>query len=233
MSSLPPHRAGEQAVDIRSTKAQLRLTHLILAHPFASLHYFASANLPRGHPLIPFPFVSWHYLMVLSHHPIPPSSLLLPARYVVHLTRHSASTWWVSLGGTGVEVAVRKRADGGFLLQLDGASHLVHTEEEPAGTRLLINGLTVLMAKEADPSVLMAPSPGRWVFRLMEHNQQWGQSIAPSFLRVDACLVPYGRAFTWCFCCCQQGWAKHTVCVVFGGGALQGKPGTRVQDPCL
>lgn len=45
-------------------------------------------------------------------------------------------------------------------LQVDGESHVVHVEEEAAGTRLTLGPSTCLLAKEADPSRLIATSPG-------------------------------------------------------------------------
>lgn len=48
-----------------------------------------------------------------------------------------------------------------FLLQVDGQSHVVHSEEEALGTRLTIDSLTCLMANETDPSKLLAISPGK------------------------------------------------------------------------
>ena len=48
-------------------------------------------------------------------------------------------------------------------LQVDGQSHVVHSEEEPLGTRLTIDSLTCLLANETDPSQLVAASPGKLV----------------------------------------------------------------------
>lgn len=45
--------------------------------------------------------------------------------------------------------------------QVDGQSHVVHSEEEALGTRLTIDSLTCLMANETDPSKLLAISPGK------------------------------------------------------------------------
>lgn len=47
------------------------------------------------------------------------------------------------------------------MLQVDGQSHVVHSEEEAMGTRLTIDSLTCLMANETDPSKLLAISPGK------------------------------------------------------------------------
>lgn len=49
------------------------------------------------------------------------------------------------------------------LSQVDGHSHVVHSEEEPLGTRLTIDSLTCLLANETDPSRLVAASPGKLV----------------------------------------------------------------------
>lgn len=46
---------------------------------------------------------------------------------------------------------------------MDGQSHVVHSEEEPMGTRLTIDSLTCLLANETDPSRLVAVSPGKLV----------------------------------------------------------------------
>ncbi len=40
---------------------------------------------------------------------------------------------------------------------------MIHVEEEQQGTRLMINALTVLLSKEADPSKLISSSPGKLV----------------------------------------------------------------------
>lgn len=47
------------------------------------------------------------------------------------------------------------------LLQVDGESHVLHVEEEATGTRLSMGPATCLLAKEADPSRIIATSPGR------------------------------------------------------------------------
>ena len=46
-------------------------------------------------------------------------------------------------------------------MQVDGQSHVVHSEEEALGTRLTIDSLTCLLANETDPSRLVAVSPGK------------------------------------------------------------------------
>ena len=64
------------------------------------------------------------------------------------------------LGTTHVDVVVRQLADGGLLVQADGSSHVVHSEEEALGTRLTIGSQTCLLSNEHDPSQMLAISTG-------------------------------------------------------------------------
>ena len=57
-------------------------------------------------------------------------------------------------------------------LQVDGQAHVVHSEEEPQGTRVTIDSLTCLLANEADPSRLLAASPGKLVRYLVEDGSR-------------------------------------------------------------
>ena len=53
-------------------------------------------------------------------------------------------------------------------MQVDGASHVVHSEAEAAGMRLTIDSKTCLLPNEHDPSQLMAASPGKLVRFLVQ-----------------------------------------------------------------
>ena len=59
-------------------------------------------------------------------------------------------------------------------VQVDGQAHVVHSEEEPQGTRVTIDSLTCLLANEADPSRLLAASPGKLVRYLVEDGSRGG-----------------------------------------------------------
>ena len=63
-------------------------------------------------------------------------------------------------------------------LQVDGESHVVHVEEEALGTRLIVNTLTCLLAKEVDPSRLVASSPGKLVRHLVAASDRVTQGQA-------------------------------------------------------
>ena len=59
-------------------------------------------------------------------------------------------------------------------MQVDGQSHVVHSEEEAMGTRLTIDSLTCLLANEHDPSRLLASSPGKLVRYLVADGERLG-----------------------------------------------------------
>lgn len=93
------------------------------------------------------------------------------AKYTVKVVRSGAQTLRLHLNGTSVDVVARKLNDGGLLIQLDGASHVVHAEEEPAGTRLSIGTYTCLLSNEHDPSKMTAMSTGKLVRYLVEDGE--------------------------------------------------------------
>lgn len=53
-------------------------------------------------------------------------------------------------------------------MQVDGQSHVVHSEPEALGTRLTIDSLTCLLANETDPSKLITASPGKLMRKFIE-----------------------------------------------------------------
>ncbi|CAL8465869.1 g5405 [Coccomyxa elongata] len=114
---------------------------------------------------------SAEYLGNLEKGQLPPARLTLTAfeesfvldglKYTVKVSRRGPQSFRVFLGSSHVDVVARKLNDGGLLVQVDGQSHVVHSEEEALGTRLTIDSLTCLMANETDPSKLLAISPGK------------------------------------------------------------------------
>lgn len=102
------------------------------------------------------------YLEILSKGQIPPSSMSLTSfeddvvldgrKYSLYVCKLSQHNYVVKLNGSTAECRARTQADGGVLLQIDGSKHIVHWENDPMGTRLLIDSLTCLLANEHDPS---------------------------------------------------------------------------------
>ena len=78
-------------------------------------------------------------------------------------------------------------------VQVDGQSHVVHSEEEALGTRLTIDSLTCLLANEHDPSRLIASSPGKLVRHTVEDGGRVGTD--QPYAEVEVRLKLPERAF--------------------------------------
>lgn len=72
-------------------------------------------------------------------------------------------------------------------MQVDGQSHVVHSEEEAVGTRLTIDNLTCLLANESDPSRLSAVSPGKLMRFLVEDGAHVTEGQA--YAEVEVCVA--------------------------------------------
>jgi acetyl-CoA carboxylase/biotin carboxylase 1 len=118
------------------------------------------------------------YLGYLQKGQLPPARISLVTtteefvvdgtKYTVRVVRTGQQTATLHLGNSTVDVVSRKLNDGGLLIQLDGSSYVVHTEEEPLGTRLSIGTHTCLLSNEHDPSKMTALSTGKLVRYLVE-----------------------------------------------------------------
>jgi acetyl-CoA carboxylase/biotin carboxylase 1 len=101
-------------------------------------------------------------------------------RYKFTATRASLDSYHLFINGSKCSVGVRALADGGLLVLLDGRSHNVYWKEEPAATRLSVDGKTCLLEQENDPTQLRSPSPGKLVKFTVENGEhvRSGQSYA-------------------------------------------------------
>ena len=93
-------------------------------------------------------------------------------------------------------------------LQVDGQSHVVHSEEEALGTRLTIDSLTCLLANETDPSKLLAISPGKLMRYLVpdESTVVQDQPYAEIEVRLQLSVTSQGPPVGLSFQCPQQRW---------------------------
>ncbi|PKY02751.1 acetyl-CoA carboxylase [Aspergillus campestris IBT 28561] len=93
------------------------------------------------------------------------------ARYKFTATRASHDSYHVFINGSKCSVGVRALADGGLLVLLAGRSHNVYWKEEPAATRISVDGKTCLLEQENDPTQLRSPSPGKLVKFTVESGE--------------------------------------------------------------
>lgn len=101
-------------------------------------------------------------------------------RYKFTATRASFDSYHLFINGSKGSVGVRALADGGLLVLLNGRSHNVYWKEEPAATRLSVDGKTCLLEQENDPTQLRSPSPGKLVKFTVENGEhvRGGQPFA-------------------------------------------------------
>ncbi|OOF92423.1 hypothetical protein ASPCADRAFT_8702 [Aspergillus carbonarius ITEM 5010] len=92
-------------------------------------------------------------------------------RYKFTATRASLDSYHLFINGSKCSVGVRALADGGLLVLLNGRSHNVYWKEEPAATRLSVDGKTCLLEQENDPTQLRTPSPGKLVKFTVENGE--------------------------------------------------------------
>ena len=101
-------------------------------------------------------------------------------RFKFTATRASFDSYHLFINGSKASVGVRALADGGLLVLLNGRSHNVYWKEEPAATRLSVDGKTCLLEQENDPTQLRSPSPGKLVKFTVENGEhvRGGQPFA-------------------------------------------------------
>ena len=102
------------------------------------------------------------------------------SRYKFTATRAGFDSYHLFINGSKCSVGVRALADGGLLVLLSGRSHNVYWKEEPAATRLSVDGKTCLLEQENDPTQLRSPSPGKLVKFSVENGEhvRAGQAYA-------------------------------------------------------
>lgn len=94
-------------------------------------------------------------------------------KYSLHVTRAGVSSFRVKLAnggkhGESIVADVRKLADDGLLILVDGRSHVCYAHEDPTGMRLSIDGKTCLSPHEYDPETLSAGVSGKLIRFLIE-----------------------------------------------------------------
>ena len=92
-------------------------------------------------------------------------------RYKFTATRASFDSYHLFINGSKCSVGVRALADGGLLVLLNGRSHNVYWKEEPAATRISVDGKTCLLEQENDPTQLRSPSPGKLAKFTVENGE--------------------------------------------------------------
>ncbi|KAI9178751.1 acetyl-coenzyme-A carboxylase [Blastocladiella emersonii ATCC 22665] len=91
------------------------------------------------------------------------SFILDGVRYDIAVTLAARDLLVLRLNDSHVVVRARALPDGGVLVTYAQKSHVTYASDDVAGTRLSINGRTVVLEQETDPTQLRSPSPGKLV----------------------------------------------------------------------
>lgn len=74
--------------------------------------------------------------------------------------------------------------------QVDGTSHVVHSEKEVGGLRLLVDSRTCLLANEHDPSQVLALSAGKLMRYLVDNGDHVAQDQPYAEVEVMKMVMP-------------------------------------------
>lgn len=106
-------------------------------------------------------------------------------------TQTALHTFRLFLNGSRVDVGVQPLSDGGFLISIDGKSHVVYYKDEVTGaTCLSVDGKTCLLEVENDPTQLRTPSPGKLVRFLVEPSDHISAGQAYAEVEVMKMYMP-------------------------------------------
>lgn len=111
-------------------------------------------------------------------------------KYKFTATKSSPEQYNLFLNGTRVVVGVKVLSDGGVLCAVNGLSHTVYWKQEPAATRLSVDGKTCLLEVENDPTQLRTPSPGKLVRYLVESGEHLSAGQAYAEVEVMKMCMP-------------------------------------------
>ncbi|ORZ36812.1 carboxyl transferase domain-domain-containing protein [Catenaria anguillulae PL171] len=123
-------------------------------------------------------------------HTFPVSFILEGVRYDVRVVMAARDLLVLRLNGSHVVVRTRGLPDGGVLITYADKSHVVYAAEEVTGTRLTVNGKTVVLEEESDPTQLRSPSPGKLVRWLIPDGGHVAAGQAYAEIEVMKMIMP-------------------------------------------
>jgi acetyl-CoA carboxylase/biotin carboxylase 1 len=167
---------------------------------------------PLDHMIVAVAGISWHARRVLDERgdqakallqkgQAPPGPLLertVPVQFIYNGMRYKASATLcgpdrlvLEMNGTRLPIKALRLADGGLLISyLAGKSLVLYGREEPQGLCLNINGCTVLVEKESDPTVVRSPSPGKLTRFLVAEGARVSPGTAIAEIEVMKMYMP-------------------------------------------
>lgn len=95
-------------------------------------------------------------------HTVPIDLIYLNTKYSTTCTQSGASSVTVRCNGASQDISLRALADGGYLIDVAGKSHLAYSRAEQNGSlRMILDGHTCIFTPEYDPTKLTSSVAGK------------------------------------------------------------------------
>jgi biotin carboxylase/acetyl-CoA carboxylase carboxyltransferase component/biotin carboxyl carrier protein len=111
-------------------------------------------------------------------------------KYSLAVSQTGPRTFDLECNGAVQDVDVRLIADGGYLVLLNGQSHVAYLSTQPSGRRLQLDGQTCLFPDEYDPTRICANAAGKLVHYLSDDGVHVDKGSPYAEIEVMKMLMP-------------------------------------------
>lgn len=140
------------------------------------------------------------YINQLERGQVPPPELLSQLekheliyegiKYNIEALRSGPSTFTLRCNGSHVQVEIRTLSDGGYLVLLNGKSHVAYATKESQGLRLIVDGNTCVFTNEYDPTKLVVNAAGKLARYLVDDGAKVRKGMPYAEVEVMKMYMP-------------------------------------------
>jgi acetyl-CoA carboxylase/biotin carboxylase 1 len=111
-------------------------------------------------------------------------------KYNIKACRSGPIQFTLFLNESYVQVEIRTLSDGGFLVLLNGKSHVAYATKEAQGLRLVVDGNTCVFTKEYDPTRLVTNTAGKLARYLVDDGASLRKGMPFAEIEVMKMYMP-------------------------------------------
>lgn len=111
-------------------------------------------------------------------------------KYNIDACRSGPIQFTLFLNASYVQVEIRTLSDGGFLVLLNGKSHVAYATKEAQGLRLVVDGTTCVFTKEYDPTRLVTNTAGKLARYLVDDGASLRKGMPFAEIEVMKMYMP-------------------------------------------
>ncbi|RLN37492.1 hypothetical protein BBO99_00001939 [Phytophthora kernoviae] len=111
-------------------------------------------------------------------------------KYNIKAHRSGPIQFTLSCNGSYVQVEIRTLSDGGFLVLLNGKSHVAYATKEAQGLRLVVDSHTCVFTKEYDPTRLVTNTAGKLARYLVDDGASLRRGMPYAEIEVMKMYMP-------------------------------------------